>query len=96
MESASRHGLLQEQSQLVMLSTHIDPKEAKSYMKNLRQMILHWHQIGNMDIEELLKKPSSSSIDGVAKLYQALQTSDFFKMIREEHFRINPQERNDE
>ena len=51
------------------------------------------HQVALMDVGALVRKGAKGSVDAFAKLYQALQKTKFFDMIREMHFNINPEER---
>lgn len=95
MEEAGMQGMAHETISTIFAAPVADPKRFKAHSKQMHRMVTHWHSIKTLDYDALERPVVKGSIDAMAKLYKALERSDFFDVIRETHFKINPEERPD-
>jgi hypothetical protein len=93
MQESAEHGRLVQTSITNLLAPHYDQKKLQQILKEMLGELWKMHRISQLDRRELYRKRPGGSIDGIVKIYHALEKSTFFDMIREEHYRINPKER---
>ncbi len=93
LEATAKHGLLQEQLMITLMAPALKPSALESIAAQVRAMVNYWQQLLLMNGSARPPR-SQGSVDALAKVYQALKKSTFFDMIREQHFRLNPEARN--
>lgn len=93
MQGVAEHGRATEAAITSALAPHYDKKKLKEVCRNLLQELWRLHRVEQLDYVALRKSRPQGSVDGIAKIYHALEKSKFFDMVREAHFRINPEER---
>jgi hypothetical protein len=92
-EIVARHGIEVNTVQSILFAPHLNPKKIKQMAAAVDREIMRLHCISVFDLPGAKKFAAKGSLDALAKLYQSLEKSQFFDMIREEHFNINPGER---
>jgi hypothetical protein len=84
------------ESQLVLASiccNHLSGKKIKEAAEDLQIQLDRMHEIGLMGMHIRTRHRPKGSIDALVNLYQALEKTSIFQVLREKHYRINPQER---
>lgn len=94
-DTKSRHGFEHYMLQATVYAPHLDPAKIKQSYRTTEKELQKIHVVGLMGLHERVDHKPKGSVDVFAKLYQSLQKTKFFDMIREQHFHINPQERPD-
>ena len=89
---SAEHARMVSQTAFTMQAPHLDHKRMDKNIENMQKSMQYWLELMSFNIR--VRPPfARGSVDALAKLYKAMQKSAFFDMIREQHFRINPEAR---
>jgi len=91
-EHFAKRALATEEITGLLAAPYLDRKKVRYQIQEMQRVIHYWFEL--MGFNTHIRSPrAQGSVDAVAKLYQALEKSAFFDMIREHHFHLNPEER---
>jgi hypothetical protein len=86
------------ESQLVQaaaVGSHLDHRKVRKVVEDIEEQLDRMHKIGLMHIHGRIVRKAKGSVDALVQLYQSLQKTEFFDLVREEHYKMNPTERPD-
>ena len=93
MQDSADQGRVVQQAVTALYAPYQDVKKLKQTAKGILDELWRLYHVGRLNVSEARRRRATGSVDGIVKIYHALEKSSFFDMIREQHFCINPSER---